>query len=253
MCANHGLCEISHHQIALGTCPWCNDVISTDDGRVSGPSDDRQRRLWIPGAVADGLKSEDASVRFVTNVGLRSGFQLDNAMLDMFAQFVTERDRERDRIVEKLLIHAGMQLSTPEAETIRQSCGEGTHREVSVRIVSIVCCSDDAIALATERLDAERRQNVLWIIANAPWAYILCTPFAKGWQHDAHEYSEAKGLWDRCSAPNLDNIAVLVNMASFFLQSDLERTYEILKRGLAMDPSDICLRRVLREYNEVRI
>src|SRR5258708_38454878 len=108
---NHATpCSLAHEQIAFGSCPWCQRIITNAvEPSSAGCSSDGPRR-WIAVAVAAGLRSPEPSVRETTISGIERGWQLEEELVGLLGAAVTHPDWHFGGMAEYALLSAGETL-----------------------------------------------------------------------------------------------------------------------------------------------
>ncbi len=97
-------------------------------------------------------------------------------------------------------------------------------------------------ALAPEKLRADRRELILWLIAHQPESKFFDEPFTQLWQRgklgDPEGFSRAVQLWkDQAAKPGATPKAI-ANAAAFFKMSDPSQGFAILAAASREHPGD---------------
>src|SRR5579872_3643317 len=161
-------CEITHSQILFGVCPWCDVIIAQVRSQIRVSKTHTQ---WYPKAVAEGIRSDDPTVRETTVSGLWHGWQLDDEMLGVLSNALRHRDRSLADTAAMVTWLGASRLDDVKAEMLEIRC-DGGPIELPARIM-LLAFHIGAGTRSDPKSSAARARHALWMIEYAPQCDVL--------------------------------------------------------------------------------
>ncbi|TWT32511.1 hypothetical protein KOR34_42740 [Posidoniimonas corsicana] len=235
--AEHPACEITHRQIRVGTCSWCQTAIGDSAGM--GPIGDEGVSLteWDLDAMRQTLREGDCDARSYTLNNLEfDGAPAIGESLPLLALVLDDPDSQLRLMAEFALSHHGRSVTSDEAEALERRLAERPD-QLAARIVLL------SYYFGGRRLSPgfkrARQEHQLWVIENAPDSHTAGAPEARVMARDEPaEYALAKQLWLQQVERRPGEAAVLGNAASFFQLNDKELCEELLRRAQRLEPNN---------------
>ncbi|MCO6045616.1 RNA polymerase subunit sigma-24 [Aeoliella sp. ICT_H6.2] len=230
------MCQVTHGQIAGGTCPWCPAELSRR--RAGSVAQGRSGKCrWDLDAMSAALDAEEHEVRSVTisNLMFDHGPSIE-ASLPLLSQALGDPSELNRHLVESALCKLGRGLSPGEVQPLEDGLGESPC-EAATRILLL-----GYYFLGQRQSPAAREsrlEHALWLIEHAPATKTAGSPEAYFLEReDAAAYLQASELWLDQVDKHPHHPAVLGNAASFFLLNDRQQSESLYQEAQRLDPEN---------------
>lgn len=241
-------CKITHAQILFGVCPWCDVII----GKVRSEMPLRKALTqWYPAAVAEGIRSDDPTVRDTTVSGLWHGWQLDDEMLGVLSTALHHADRSLVDATERVTQLGASRMDDAKAEMLEMRC-DGGPIELPARIMLLAFHSIGTSTRSDTNRTSAHARHTLWMIEHAPQCSILRFVGSSITDvEDSATRGAAKELWDHHLLKLTHDGRILKNAALFFFHDEPERALRLLRQGIEIDP-EAETKFLLKSLEEIR-
>ena len=224
-------CQITHRQISVGVCPWCEKLIAASE-RVP----DSSEPVWDSEAMFAALDDPSAEVRAITVTNAsREGLQLELA-IPLLSKALSDPASEIRKHAAIGLSHMGRHMSVDDVRRIEKQILDSPH-ERGLRILALNYYFPGERESATAR--ERRHQHIFWLITHAPDSETAGSPVATLYGTDnRHAYQMAKDIWLRQIEANSESTEILGNAANFFLIHDSQLSESLLKKASLIERSN---------------
>lgn len=223
-------CQITHAQILVGDCPWC-DIQLSASGIEPGVE-----RIWNDRTMSAALDDPDVEVRMTTLANLTHDGPALSIAIPLLSKALVDASAEIRSQAEHSLAHLGSNTGTHEISQMEREIA-GSRDELAQRILALgfYFLGKRNSAAAREA----RNQHIFWIIQNAPACTAAGSPDASLHGPDEQDsYARAKNLWLEQIRLHPGNAQIMGNAACFFLHRDMPLSESLLLKARDLEPSN---------------